>query len=483
MEELIDFLIDVFENVWRKFKINFFIILAGGLLSAGLLLPCVLKVFPLFSPACIAMRAALVLISFVFIKVYMLTIKEIKINSNTWKAVFTGLQNPLVFMIILTLIFGALSCVSGIPFIFPAYAEKSHFIVAAIVAAIAALALLPNALISLFYSYEGFSIKEAVSEGNKILDGNRGKMYFLTITLMLMALVLNLTYVGMVIVFPLVMMTMDQARQSLLKIAEEKKRKEESAKNKVYQPYRPKVDYTQDYAKEKPQAKKEEPQPQGAQKTGLGSVFGMSQQDAAETKPQETAAVPAGEGKREEPKSVKSGLGSVFKVAPEEKKDDAVQQKQAAEPAAEKAEIKNDKSAETPAPEQKNQETNTAENKNPKIVSAAEYESPVSQEEQMNLSDFIDLGISYESEDKMKKEEEEGGIDINAGEDVEVEIEIEKSEKEDFAKKEYKSGKAYIEEFGTISKKDSEVKAKPEPKKTSDAKSYLEEFGTIKRKK
>ena len=56
MEELIDFLIDVFGNVWRKFKINAFLVLTGGILSSLLFMPYMLKILPVYSLKYIFLR-------------------------------------------------------------------------------------------------------------------------------------------------------------------------------------------------------------------------------------------------------------------------------------------------------------------------------------------------------------------------------------------------------------------------------------------
>jgi hypothetical protein len=227
MEELIDFLIDVFGNVWRKFKINPVTVALGGALSAALIMPYMYQKYPIDDYRYALARAAAAALLFIFMKAYALTIKEVKINFRAVRLIFKNLLNLFIFVLVMACVFGALSFTAAIPFTFPAFSEKftAAAIAAAIVSGIIALALLPNALVSLIFSCEGRSFKEAVSEAGKIISMGRGKMYALTISLLLCVLVLNLTYAGTIIIFPLIILSMGQARESLAKIKGEKQNK------------------------------------------------------------------------------------------------------------------------------------------------------------------------------------------------------------------------------------------------------------------
>jgi hypothetical protein len=395
-----------------------------------------------------AAKAAVVIISFILAKICVMTVREVKINANTFASIFKNLLNPLIFSVICAVIFTILAFICALPFLFPAFADKSYIIVSAIAAGIAVLALIPNALMSLFFSYEGKSLAEAVSAGNAVLKGRHGKMFFLTISLFLLFLVLKFTYAATAVILPLVIMSMAQARESLIKIEEEKKKAEEAKLNKSgQQRYRPKVDYTKDYVSDKklPVKKAEDEE---APAIRLGTVF----QARPEEKKDENPAVR--EEKEEQPQNIKIGLENIFKVNAGEKEE-----------------------------EPKN-------NKNDKLMSASEYAAPVStqeHEEQESLSDFIDLGISYENNEERKEDdkENESGADMQTAADAAVEIEIEPSQKNKETKREYKSGKAYIEDFGTIKRKNSETGKpdKQDQQKQKDAKKYIENFGIINKKK
>ena len=90
------------------------------------------------------------------------------------------------------------------PFLFPYLAERFMVtaVCVAIVTVIAILLLFPIAVIALIFTYEGYSVKGAIAAADKLLARARGKIYFLTIFLLLCALILNLTPVGMIFVFP-----------------------------------------------------------------------------------------------------------------------------------------------------------------------------------------------------------------------------------------------------------------------------------------
>ncbi|MCL2144051.1 MAG: hypothetical protein FWH43_00935 [Endomicrobia bacterium] len=477
MDELIDFLVDVFDNVWRKAKINFAAILTGIIISTAFFILFALKIFSIFSVPGMIIAAALVLFTFIFIKICVMTVREDKINSNTWTIIFQNLINPFIFAVFCILILGALIFTGSIPFAFPDYAEKSYVLVSSIVAGIAALALFPNAAFSLFYSYEGKSFADALSSGNSILDGNRGKMYFLTISLILLALVLNLTYVGAVIFFPFMVMAMDQSKESLIKIGEEKRKWEEAEKNKPHRNYRSKVDYTKSYENLKHPAQSENTKTFSASKTGTGSVFSAGEEDK---KYQRRADETRFGSMREKEFAPQHGLGP----KPENKAAGEGSSAEKPEPLIHR---------ETFSPEKDHvevelsEETKNKNKKNEKMVSAAEYETPVTmqeQEEQINLSDFIDLGVLYEDKEKPKEsDKDEKNIKRKIENNVEIEIEMKPSEKKPEPKKESKSGNDYLENFGTITKRNIEPKNKQDVSKEADAKSYLEDFGTIKKKK
>ena len=163
MEELIDFLVDVFENVWRKFKINFVFILMGGIVCAALYFIYMLGIFPPHSHKSFAVIAGFALSAFLLTKVCVMTILETKINLNTVLYIFDNLLKPFIFLVFLVGAFGALVLAAAAPFVFKDFADKSYTIVASIVAGISVLTLLPNALTSLFLFFEGKSFKEAFS--------------------------------------------------------------------------------------------------------------------------------------------------------------------------------------------------------------------------------------------------------------------------------------------------------------------------------
>lgn len=486
MEELIDFLIDVFSNVWRKLKLNMTIVIAGGVIASVLFIPYFYKICPLLSLSYIFIRILIISLLFIFIKAYVLTINEIKINANTYKTLFQNLLNPCIFTVAFFAVFGLLAFIASVPFIYQEFTEKFYVIAFAvsIISAIVGLALLPNALLSLFFSYEGKNFKEAIIAGNQIMGLGRGKMYALMISLLLCTLVLNLTYIGMIIVFPLFMLSMNQARESIIKIEEEKKIVMAEKQNKQH--YRPKVDFTKDYPSKdysyndydvgKANAKTEDaanppqsPQPavQPAPQPAAAGPETSSLPDSAkenthllseENLPQEPAVLLSEEeaakeqsqkddgGKTKDFKPV-LGLGNIFIAG---------------------------RSADKPAQEL-----------NPKMVSRSEYVAPPEEikEEDMSLSDFIDFGL-YESKVKENGGEETEAAAEKAEMEKKVEIEIEPggAEKNIKPKKEAKSGKAYIDEFGTIARKQPAKSKNYDEKRKENAKEYIENFGIIERK-
>ncbi|MDR2425787.1 MAG: hypothetical protein LBD46_01150 [Endomicrobium sp.] len=419
MEEFIDFVIDVFGNVLKKFQINAFIILIIGIISSFLFIPEIfLKYAPnLFLQDIIAIKVFICLLSFIFIKVFMLTIKRIKINFNTAKLLFMNLLKPFFLGIIFMIIFGILIFISCAPIIFPSLTEKFviAFFSAAVAAGILVLALLPNAVISLFFAYEGRTFREALIEANRLIEHRRSKMYFLMIFLALCILVLNLTHFGMIIAFPLIVMAMDQARESLIAVEKEKDNAKTEQINKSYYHYSPKVDYAKDY-------------------------FEYNEYDKIRNKKDLIAA----EQKESVPlqkNSAETNLDSSKISVPESEKDISS-----------------------------------------KITSSLGYNvtgSTVEEDKEIVLSDFIDLE-AY-SKEKAQKEEIED-IDGKEHE-ISIEFEPykkhEEEKKEKKSGKEYIDGFGAIEKKPV--QKPYDIKEKN--KRSIDAKTYIENYGLVKRKK
>lgn len=448
MEELTDFLIDVFENVWRKFKINPFIIIAGGVVFSLLFIPYMFKIFPLFSAGYAVFSLSALAASFFFIKIFVLTIKEVKINFNTAGSVFKGLGIPFVFTVMLGLVLGVFSFAVLTPFIFPALTERLMPAVFgfSVLAAIALLAFLSIAVTALLFSYEAHSAKEAFKAAAKLLSRGKGRMFFLMSFLILCSLVLKLTYIGMIFVFPLVIMTMDQARESLVRLDEEKAYAENAKRNKVY---RHKNFHIKDYA--------DNGYDNGESREY--NFFGAGR--TAQSRP-ESADSPG------------SFNGSAVNKEPDGKKD--IFQESAG---SKSVEILNDKSVISQ-----------------KIVSAAEHFTPPPDEkteEHLSLSDIIDFGMYGKDESSVTDKaagEENGGDGAGAQKEVkeavefDIDIEYEKYPEKNNVKREYKSGKEYIDGFGNIRRR-TPAATDPEQmrKRAKEAKSYIENFGIIKRKK
>lgn len=443
MEELTDFLIDVFENVWRKFKINPFIVIAGGIVFSFLFMPYIFKNLPLFSAGYAVLSLSALAASFFFIKIFVLTIKEVKINFNTAGSVFKGLGIPFVFTVILGVIFGGLSFAVLTPFIFPALTERFMPAVFgfSVLAAIALLAFLPIAVTALLFSYEANSAKEAFKAAAKLLSRGKGRIFFLMSFLVLCSLVLKLTYIGMIFVFPLVIMAMDQARESLVRLDEERAYAENAKRNKAY---RHKNFHAKDYSDNGYE------NGESRRYNFFGAENARSRQESAESSGSFNglAANKEPDGK-EDILQESAGSGSV--------------------------EILDEKSMISQ-----------------KIVSAAEHHAPPpaeETEENLSLSDILDFGL-YEKSGDSVSDKAAGGDGTGAQKDekeavdIDIDIEYEKYPKENDVKREYKSGKEYINGFGNIRRR-APVVTDPEQmrKRAKEAKSYIENFGIIKRKK
>ncbi|MDR1195769.1 MAG: hypothetical protein LBL00_04740 [Endomicrobium sp.] len=446
MEEIIDFVVDVFGSVLRKFWKNLFLITLVSIIFSFLLIPeAFLKYIPQLSLRyIIIIRSAIVILSFIFLKIFMLTIKGIKVNFNTAGLLFTNFFNPLFFIIIFVIIFGILGFIACFPFIFPAVTEKYVISVFAVsgAAGIMAFLLLPNAVMSLFFSLEGRGIKGALSEGSEVLKHGHGKIYFLMVFLALCALVLNITYFGVILAFPLIAMAMDQARESLTKIKETKNEKQPERDNK-HNLYRPKVDYTKDYFEYNKSGsikiKKDAFSTVLSKKESVPLPLPLPQNNSVPGKTvKDVLAAPA-------VKASENGFKSVFT-----EKQNHAQNAQT-----------------TPVLPETKKETVS------EITASSEYVAPSSEvDEEFSLSDFIDLELYSEEQgrDIVKREED-------------IEIEYEHYEKDD-EKQKYKSGKKYIDEFGDIEKKAKTVQEDPKEKnkRADNAKNYIENFGVIKKK-
>ncbi|MCL1972556.1 MAG: hypothetical protein FWG57_06165 [Endomicrobia bacterium] len=419
MEKLIGFVVHVFENVWHKFKINPALIVTGSIILAALFLLSVMSPFPLFSTYDIIIKTALIAVAFILAKICVVTVGEMKIDSETLHIVlFQNLVNPLIFCVIFAVVFGTLVFIGVLPFMLLHLDEKFYIIVAAAASGIAAFALFPIAVLSMLFSYEGKSFSEAVFCAKEILKGRRGRMYFLTFSLILIALFLKLTYVGMLILFPLVIMVLAQARESLVKSEEEEK----IEKIEVKKSYRPGFDYSQNH--------------------GVNRTLAPERKESDFIKKDSGSAEPA-------PFKISNGQKSVT---------------------VEIADIETEK-------------------KNSRILSAAEYEAPETEEEK--LVEFMKGDILYENEKEEKIEVEVEKNDKDADEDTEkksnedvehdIEIEIEKDIKD--TKTEQKSGKAYLEDFGTIKRGDVKSRPNKEINKSSGNGSYLDNFGNLKKNK
>ena len=419
MEKLIGFVVHVFENVWRKFKINPAIILTVSIILAALFLLGTMKFFPLFSTYDIIIKTVLAVMFFILAKICVVTVGEIKINSETLHIVlFQNLANPLALCIVFAIILGTAAFICALPFVFLDLDEKFYIVVGAAAAGIAAFVLFPLAATSLLFAYEGKSPFEAVSSAQDILKGRRGRMYFLTFSLILIALFLKITYVGMIILFPLVIMVLAQARESLVKSEEEDK----DEKIEVKKSYRPGIDYSQS--------------------------------------------------------------NNVNRRLAPERKENAFVQKDAAG-SAETFKISNGQKSVTVEIE-----ATETEKKTSRIVSAAEYEAPKSEEE--DLVELMKGDILYENEreekievevEKNDKDEEieENNEDVDPDIEHEIEIEIEKDIKD--KKIEHKSGKVYLEDFGIITRGDVKPKRDKEISKSGGNGNYLDNFGNLKRRK
>ncbi len=221
MDELIEFLVNVTVQLLQKVKKNIIPIVIFSIPPALLLMPELYVYRPWNSMEGIVGRPILLLLSFIAVYIYYVTIKNIKIDAYFFKTYFKFISfgKPLVAFFAISILTGLIVAIffaSNIFFYFyPLLKEKivyyALFQFFPVFSILSLFITLPNFIIFLYNVFEGKSFKDAELHAFELCGSHKKEIFFLFFTLLLMMLGLNIINIAFAVIFPVVMLFLGEA--------------------------------------------------------------------------------------------------------------------------------------------------------------------------------------------------------------------------------------------------------------------------------